>query len=497
VKPYIEALPGARQQAEASLRSFKNRQDVFETLLERLSAIELDKEIDVVDILEREAAYYWYSYEEQKTYWERALGTPTVLPSQELARFQALLLGELQPATHVDAPIKQSQLLHLIQKVGEAVTWHDAIQTRIVQLGTALRTHKEAQQTVNGLLAAQGEASRLYDRLQLVVIDTSPDIREAGRRQAGEMQTYLEQARTIRGVDFPALQASLGQWIAGSERLIRQHEVQFEELKADYDRYHPRIGVLIKEIGVYMSHIPPFDAPSIQSFDMLFDEGVMILSEQKVERTSWLSPAVRRMQAWLETAEVVAASARERYSAFESGTRLAEERLQQAEAELRRSKSEMDSNWGWSRSETLPRIDSLARAFLREKHHWERIREREWAEYSIDRAIATCETVITFCEGVLRDLAQTMEFIRPRQDQLAGKTESVMRLLDQNGASLSTSDRLDIRSLVGRARETPDYEFAHRLLEYAETMAMSRATPSTRSEITSLLQSHHETDAET
>ena len=85
-----------------------------------------------------------------------------------------------------------------------------------------------------------------------------------------------------------------------------------------------------------------------------------------------------------------------------------------------------------------------------------------------------------------------METIHPRQDQLAGKTESVMRLLDQNGASLSSSDRIDVRSLVGMARQTPDYEFANRLLDYAETMAMNRANPSTRDEITNLLQSHPE-----
>jgi hypothetical protein len=87
-----------------------------------------------------------------------------------------------------------------------------------------------------------------------------------------------------------------------------------------------------------------------------------------------------------------------------------------------------------------------------------------------------------------------MENINPRQDQLAGKTEAVMLLLDQNGSSLSTSDRIDIRSLVGMARETPDYEFANRLLDYAETMAMKRANSLTRNEITSLLQSRQETE---
>src|SRR5215207_1681886 len=341
VKPYIEALPTTRQQAEASLRSFRNRQEYFEKLLERVSLIDIEREIDDVDALETEGIYYWYPYEEQKTYWEKVLGSPTVFPSQELARFQTLLLGELHPATHVDVVIKQSQLLSLIQKVSQALTWHDTITKLILQLGTALRTHKEAQQTVNQLLASQGEARRLHDRLERVLVDTSPDLREAGTRQVGEIQEYLEQARKIRGVDFPELLTRLGQWMADSERLVKQHDVQFEELKASYDRYHKRMGALIKELGVYMSHTPPFDPPSIQSFDAIFDEGIVILSEQKVERYSWLGPAVRRMQAWSETSEAVIAAARDKYTAFESENRLVEELMAQTEAELRRSKREI------------------------------------------------------------------------------------------------------------------------------------------------------------
>jgi hypothetical protein len=265
-------------------------------------------------------------------------------------------------------------------------------------------------------------------------------------------------------------------------------------LKASYDRHHKRIAALIKEVGVYMSHIPPFDRPTIQSFDSMFDEGIVVLSEQKVERTSWLSPAVRRMQAWLEKSETVIDAAREKYTAFESENQVVAELMKQTEAELNRFQSEIDSSWRWSRSETLPKIDSLARAFVREKNHWERLRERNWAEYNIHQAVATCENLITFCEGVLLDLAQTMETINPRQDQLAGKTDAVMRLLDQNASSLSTSERIDIRSLVGMARDTPDYESANQLLDYAETIAMKRANSLTRNEITNLLQSHQESE---
>ena len=490
VKPYIEALPTTRQQAERSLRSFTNRQEYFEKLIDRISVIDIEREINIVDALEKEGTYYWYPYAERKTFWEKALGNPTVFPSQELERFRALLLGEIHPAIHVDAVVKQSQLMTLIQKVGQAVAWHDTITKLAVQLGTALRLHKEAQESVNQLLASQGEAARLFTRVELALIDTSPELREAGTRLVSEYRHYLGQAQRIRGVDFSELLNGLNQWVADSERLVRQHEVQFQELTAGYDTYRTRIASFIKEIGVYMDHIPPFDEQSIRVFDELFDEAIAILREQKIERYSWLSPAVGRMQAWFEQSDPVVAAARDKYTAFENENRLVRELLVQTEVEINRSRGQIDLKWNWSRREILPRIDSLARAFTREKNHWEQLTERNWAEYNIHRAVSTCEKLITFCEGVLLDLAQTLENINQKQSQLDDKAGAVRLLLDQNGSRLSTSDRIDIRSLVSMAKDTPDYEFADRVLGYAEMMAMKQVSPRTRSEITNILQSY-------
>jgi hypothetical protein len=490
VKPYIDALPLTRGQAERSLRSFKNRQAYFETLIERIGAIDLQKEVQVVEALEKEAAYYWYPYEEQNGYWEKALGSPAVFPSQELTRFQTLFLGEIQPSIHVDAVIKQSQLLSLIQKVGQALAWHDAITKLIVRLGTALRAHKEAQARVNQLVAAQGEAARLLARLELAVMDTSPELRAAGTHLAGEYRQYLEQARKIRGVDFPALLNDLTQWMADSDRLVIQHGVQLQELNASYGTYRTRIESSIREIGIYMNHIPPFDDPSIRAFDEAFDEAIAILNEQRIERYSWLGPAVSRMQAWLDRSDPAVTAAREKYTAFETQSRLAGELLSQTEAELNRRREQIDLNWNWSRSEILPRIDSLARAFAREKDHWERLTERDWAGYDIHRAVSTCETLVRFCEGVVVDLMQALENVHHRQSRLDDKAGAVMLLLDRNGSRLSASDRLDIRSLVGMAKETREYDFAERALDYAETMAMRQASVRTRGEITSLLESY-------
>ena len=490
VKPYIDALPITRQQAETSLRRFVNRQEYFEKLLEQINGIDVDKEIQAVDALEKECTYYWYAYAERKTYWEKALGNPVKFPSQELYQFQALLLGEILPAIHVDKVIQQSQLFDLIKKVGEALVWHHAIRKLAVQLATELRTHKEAHRIVSQLLDSQGEASRLFDRLRRALVDTSPERTGEGTRLVRGYRNYSEQARQVRGVDFPELLNSLNQWVSETERLVTEHDLQLEELKASYDTYYEQIGLSIKEIGVYLNYVPPFDRETIESFDEIFDEGIALLGERKVERYSWLRAAVDKMQAWSEKSEAILPAARDKYNAFEAGNRQVEELLELVETEITFSRDKLESQWGWYKREILPRLDSLARAFIRERAHWQQLAERNWAEYNIHRAVATCQNLIKFCEGVVIDLTQAMDQVDQKQDQLDVKVQAVMLLLDQNGSQLPAADRQDIRSLVGIAREYPNYDLANRVLGYAHTMAMRQATPRTREEVTNILQSH-------
>jgi hypothetical protein len=44
------------------------------------------------------------------------------------------------------------------------------------------------------------------------------------------------------------------------------------------------------------------------------------------------------------------------------------------------------------------------------------------------------------------------------------------------------------------ARETRDYEFANRLLDYAETVARNRANVQTRNEIADVIRSYQESE---
>ena len=76
VKPYIDRLPQIRQEAERSLRNFKNRQKRLEWMILLISQVDVESEIEIAESLEKECAYYWYSYAERSTYWEKALGSP-------------------------------------------------------------------------------------------------------------------------------------------------------------------------------------------------------------------------------------------------------------------------------------------------------------------------------------------------------------------------------------------------------------------------------------
>jgi hypothetical protein len=182
VRPSIEKLPAAQLEAERSLRSFKHRQEQLEKLIDLLKEIDVERELQAASELEDECTFYWYSYAESKTYWEKALGFPPQFPSTELNHLQTLLVSEINPEIDIDTVIKQSQLLSLIQRIGMVLEWHTIISFLINQLETELSIHKEAQGLVNELLDGQGEARLILAELKLALDDTSPNIEGAGTR---------------------------------------------------------------------------------------------------------------------------------------------------------------------------------------------------------------------------------------------------------------------------------------------------------------------------
>ncbi|SRR6266498_2375430 len=194
IKPYIDGLPITKQKAEKSLRTFKRLQEHFEKLIMLISDINLEKEIEFIKMLEKNCEDYWYSFAERKTYWEKALGIPTKLPSTELNSFRALIVAEINPAIAIDMVIKQSRILDLMRKLGEAITWHDSINILVFQLESELKIHQEAEKEVNRLLAPDGDASLIHQEIITVLSDTSPDITDWGKSLIETMQvTQLEQ----------------------------------------------------------------------------------------------------------------------------------------------------------------------------------------------------------------------------------------------------------------------------------------------------------------
>jgi hypothetical protein len=446
VKPYIDQLPMTRQEAEKSLRSFKNRQKHLEWLILLTSQIDVESEIEDAEALEKECTDYWYSYAEQSTYWEKALGNPPRFPVTELNHFQTLLFTEINPQIDIDMIIKQSQILGLMKKIGLALESHSSIENLILRLERELDAHKDAQEFVNQLLDSEGEATLIFKELKLALVDTSPNISERGTRLENAHQTYSVRAKRIKGADFPELLKSLEQFIVDTDKLVRAHLLQMVQLKAEYDRFYEEIYSLNKELVIYIEHIPKFDIQSIKLFNSAFEESLEILDEPKIESYSWLRPTTNKMQAWIEKNDFFIAQARDKYEAFETGKRRVEKLLEQTQEEIDIQRVRIEPKWGWYRSEILPRINAIARYFNREKKDWERLVERNWAEYNITRAISECENLIQFCEGKLIELTQAIEKVNHKENQLRSKVEAVSLLLKRNGAKLSSQDQHHIKS---------------------------------------------------
>ena len=456
-------------------------------MISLLSRIDIGTEIEAAKALEEECTLYWYSYTERKTYWEKALGLPPRFPLAELNHLQSLLVAEISPKIDVDMLIMQSQILALIKKISRAIEWHASIESLILQLKRELNTHKEAQKIANELLDSQGEATLISKNVRLTIGNTSPDITDWGSRLLYDYEVYSARAKRIRGADFPELLKNLEQFIDYAERLIRAHNSQMVELKTDFQSYYEEIYLLNKELALYLEHIPRFEVQSVKMFNIAFEESLVFLNKKRTDSYSWLLPVTNDMRAWTEKNNFFIEQARDKYEAFENGKRRVEKLLDQLQEEIDIQRARIEPKDGWYKNEILPRLNAIARYFNREKKDWERLVERNWAEYNITRAISECENLIQFCEGKLIDLTQAIEKVNHKENRLSSKVEGISLLLKRNGAKLSSQDRHYINSLIKIAMQVSNYDFADKLLGYAHTLAMRRATPQVHNEVKQII----------
>jgi predicted RNase H-like nuclease (RuvC/YqgF family) len=279
----------------------------------------------------------------------------------------------------------------------------------------------------------------------------------------------------------------LKQFIIEGKRLVQSHYAQLKELKSDYDDFYEYVDSVNHELEIYINHIPKFEKDSVVMFSDLFEESLIILSEQIIDKYSELRPAVNKMQVWSEKTDNLIAPARNKYGAFKAQKERVEELLNKTKEVIDTHRADAEQTWGWSKHEILPRIKAAARSFDRKKKDWDRLIERNWAEYNITRALSECENLIQFCEGKLFELTQAMEKVNEKQNKLDSKTAAVELLLQKNNSKLSQSDKHDIEALVAIAEQSPNYDFANRVLGYAHTMALRRASLQVRNEVTNII----------
>jgi hypothetical protein len=480
---HIDKFPETRQLAKKSLFVFKQQQQNLEILISLINDLDLVFTIGQVDSLEKECTYYWYSYEERKGDWEKALGAPPKFPSAELNRFQTLLITEIYPPIGADMFIKQSQAMILIRKMSQILEFYNAIKDIIRSLERELNLHKEAQKAVNALLENQGKATVMLAELKLAISDTSPDFNDFGTKLLSEHQAFVERANKARGANFPDLKNDLEQLILKSGTLLDKHNLQLTNLISEYKALCEQIEKLIKEMDKYISYNPAFSAQHVKSFMMAYKAGWVMLQNQATAKYSWLRPIVNDMNAWISKVNPLIIQAREKYQAFQTGKKQVEKYLSNTKDQIQNQRQIIERKWGWYKNEILPKVDRAEQALDLEIKGWKRVEERKWAEFTIYKAIAKCENLVKFSEEILNELNQQVGNGNYRQKILNDKSKDIKDLIQENTYKLSQQDQTEIFSLIQIAMKAENYESAEKCLEYALNLAMKRATFNERREI--------------
>jgi hypothetical protein len=487
IKPYIEVLPSKGKVAERSLLNFRSRKRRLEWLIDQVNIIDIESEVRSADKLEAECTYYWYSHQERKAYWEKALGSPVILPSEKLYDFQALLVGEINPEIDVYVIIKQSQIIGLIEKVGSALEFHEAIKREVLSLTTELDLHKKTEKIIKELLGTEGPATLIFTELKSLIEDTSPNLNDWGQNLVSKYQNYSKKANDVRGADLPELLDSIDEFIADSEQLVRQHRSQLDELKSSYDIYNEQVYALRMKLHIFLNHVPRYEIKSLDLFSEALEKSESLMGLLKVDTYSGLRESVNAMEEWVIKNNSLVSRAHNRYQTFESGKKQVETLMAQTSEELHNKKSYAESKWGWYRTEIMSVIDNLSRSFDFEQSNWKDLVETNWAEYNIGRAISECRRLIKFCNNVMLDLARALEKADGKQKEIENKATAILRLLQTRSSKITQPEKQDIETLVKIAQEYSNFDFAKKLLENAHSMALGRAGAQVRIDATNYI----------
>lgn len=489
-KSHIDGFPARRQQAATSLRLFKFQQQTLEKLIKLINEVEITREIESVDALEKECTHYWYSYEERKSDWEQALGSPPRFPSTELRHFQTQLLTKVFPPIAADMFIKQSRVNALIRMIGQALEWFNTIKGLIARLEATLRLHKESQRVVNELLSSQGKATVMLEQVRLAIADTSPDISDEGLKIVKEHQSYAERALKVRGANFPELEAEVAGMMMRSGDLIARHNLEVAKLMGEYNALARQIEGAIDEVKNYINHAPYFDPPTVKVLSDAYKDGWVMLQESAKEKYSWLRTMTNQMRTWVQNSGPFIQQTRQIHEAFLVGKRQVEDQFRKTKNEIKLQRTHVERKWGWYRNEALPFIDSAEQALDMEVQEWKRLEERNWAELAIHKGIARCEQLAKFSEEILNVLNQQMAAIKQKQNTLDSKVIDIQNMSFTNRGKLSEEEQQEIRKLMGVARSAQHYDTVEEYLELATALAMKRASRRVRREIQKIIHIH-------
>ncbi|PWB69650.1 MAG: hypothetical protein C3F07_19195 [Anaerolineales bacterium] len=475
IKAYIDKFPGTRNAAEKSLYVFRLQQNNLERLIETINSWQLDIEMDKLAKLEDECTFYWYSYEERKENWEKALGSPPRFPSHEMNKFQVLLSENILPTIDIDVIIKQSQIRTLIRRISQALIWHDLINDLVRSLAFELNFHINARKDVETLLGSQGKASVMLEQVRIAIRDTSPDLMDWGLKLLNDHKAFSQRAEKIRGANFPEIKHGLEKFVLQSRDLVEKHQIQLTQLMAEYNNLFNQIDHSNKEIGTYINFVPRFESQTIKMLSSEFKSAWDLLQKPKVEQYSWYRSTTNEMRIWIRNTESLIYQAQKNYQAFATSKKQVENAFKNTKKQIATCRAQVERKWGWYLNEIIPYVDRAEETLDSEIKEWLRLEERKWAEFTISKAIAKCEHLVKFSEQILDELNQEIGNGNKRQATLNYKVSDIKNLVLNNSKKLSFEEREEINMLISLAKRAESYETVDEYLEHARSLAMKRA----------------------
>ena len=469
-KYFIDELPEKEMQAEDSLKDFREKQNLFESKLRKLTEIDFSANVSLAQKIQSDFNRYWTPFHENRTEWQSVLGSRQ-LPSIRLIQIKDRYMSSIQPLTELGILIKQSSLSLLISQLAEMLRQVESADKDVINLKTEYQINFDAENLVRSLMSQNGRAFAIIGNVHKISTDADKDITEICLKLVETYRGYYTRLERVRGANFPELVAQCGNLIIDSEKIINDQRSRVILIQEQYGAMRVELEKSLNNLRGFTNLSPSFEPNYISRLEQLIVSCRILLESTSDGKYLSLRSLVGKMEQWLETGLPMILQTQDRIQKFRNLCGVIENKVIRLRTTLSNLKTTQENRIRWSLAEKFERIQQAEIKLEPIEEQWNRQQTFQWAEMSLQQAPMDCQDILSEISSIAAQLKGELEEVEYEKRNFQEQMSDIQRRTASSQQNIAPTDLETILELINIGLNSPVKKIAQNSLDLAETFA--------------------------